>query len=709
MSIPVFEAIKKRKRTPKIYGLHTFGYSGSPISPSGPFRENILAFLRECAEPEEYNVDGMNIWCTFLLHETRGFLVPLYTIEESVEYSLSPFCDHCRCTGWSHHFVSKRKYHIIIPVDDDWNRPLDDHTFDQQTHLLHGLIHSNGFGHLLCINGIEGGSKYLYGREIMDLWDRICTNLKVRKITVEDQSKKRTMDLRLLHGISYGHSWFGRWGYKFCHGSFGATEYKYEIAIQVLSNLEIDSFIQDFSLSHQHRTIKQIACYYRDLSETKLLTMRDLLRFMLTRKFQAPVQKKQTTTTTTTNSYESSTRKVTQSKVVAKENSHLKYRKFENMAANDSRWPARRLEFAANVIVDALKEKKAFNKFKNCSMTRQEARDAARLHIGDTGLIDYVLKSLNNVIVGGQIVRRAVNPSTRVLEFSIHEVENGSGSGSGTGTIREDEGELAVISPKPASEKVTPAGEDVYEDVIYIYNNVLIGNHESKLVQLAIRTVLDSKHFVKEWPFLDPPDNLLRFVCRVNPFPGELEKTQIQFPKVMGEYITLPLHATIGILKAAVEMSMRKTYCAMEKLVIRSVKTMEEMEDEEVLFGLVQSGSEISLWGEGIDWEGELKHEGGAENWVVKCKCGTRDDDGERMVACDVCEVWQHTRCSGIGETEAVPPLFVCASCCASLMPTINQPQPSFDLDFLGTQLLISNGDGDHGDDDKRLVNTLFS
>lgn len=69
---------------------------------------------------------------------------------------------------------------MIIPVDDDWNKPLEEGVLDMQTHLLHGLIHCNGFGHLISINGIEGGSKYLCGRQIMDLWDRICTNLHAR-------------------------------------------------------------------------------------------------------------------------------------------------------------------------------------------------------------------------------------------------------------------------------------------------------------------------------------------------------------------------------------------------------------------------------------------------------------------------------------------------------------------------------------------------
>lgn len=69
---------------------------------------------------------------------------------------------------------------MIIPVDEEWDKPLHDGVFDMHTHLLHGLIHCNGFGHLLCINGLEGGSKFLSGKEIMDLWDRICTNLHTR-------------------------------------------------------------------------------------------------------------------------------------------------------------------------------------------------------------------------------------------------------------------------------------------------------------------------------------------------------------------------------------------------------------------------------------------------------------------------------------------------------------------------------------------------
>lgn len=54
---------------------------------------------------------------------------------------------------------------------------------------------------------------------------------------------------------------------------------------------------------------------------------------------------------------------------------------------------------------------------------------------------------------------------------------------------------------------------------------------------------------------------------------------------------------------------------------------------------------------------------GGFEDWVVSCRCGTRIDDGERMVACDVCGVWMHTRCHGMPDSEPIPEEFVCTKC----------------------------------------------
>ena len=51
---------------------------------------------------------------------------------------------------------------------------------ENNTHLLHAVVHSNGYGHLLRVNGREGGSKHLSGCHIMDFWDRFCKMLGVR-------------------------------------------------------------------------------------------------------------------------------------------------------------------------------------------------------------------------------------------------------------------------------------------------------------------------------------------------------------------------------------------------------------------------------------------------------------------------------------------------------------------------------------------------
>ncbi|RZC57937.1 hypothetical protein C5167_005243 [Papaver somniferum] len=627
---------KKRKVNDvnkKSYGFHTFGDPGCPCDFSGTFRDNIREFMQKCCEIEDWSVEGCPVWCTLLVDERRrnvgvgggdgdggggdgggGVVVPLYTIEESVKHSLQPFCDQCRCIGWSHHFVSKRRYHLIIPVENDWHKFPDKSLFDDhQTHLLHGLIHCNGFGHLLSINGFEGGSKFFCGREIMDLWDRICTALRARKITVEDVSKKRSMDLRLLYGVAYGHPWFGRWGYQFCHGSFGVTEHNYNTAIDMLSSFNLDKIVENFRGKDRNH-MEKIIRTYREMSETHLITIRDLI----------------------------------------------------------------------HVIVDALKEK-------GSGMSRQDLREAARLHIGDTGLLDFVLKSINNLIVGKYVVLRAMNLETRMLEFTIHELlgedacETPESSPDGPVAARHTTTSTTTTTTTTTATTTTThithdtPGLDVYSDVLYLYKELLLQGYDGKTItelsQLSTQAVLDSKHFVKEWPLRDEEDFFLRFVCRLKPslfeYGYEYKLNQSCSPPP-GELVVVPIHTTIGELKTEIESTLRDTYCLLESFRVTEIEGMEEFEDEEVLFGVVESGADLWVLGNGLG-EGSsdaLKYEGGVDSWTVDCSCGAKDDDGERMVACDICEVWQHTRCSGIADADAVPRLFLCANCNASLVPS---------------------------------------
>lgn len=55
------------------------------------------------------------------------------------------------------------------------------------------------------------------------------------------------------------------------------------------------------------------------------------------------------------------------------------------------------------------------------------------------------------------------------------------------------------------------------------------------------------------------------------------------------------------------------------------------------------------------------------EDWVFDCICGLfgQVDDGTHSVACETCNVWQHSKCLGITEEEAERPefQFICKSC----------------------------------------------
>jgi len=69
---------------------------------------------------------------------------------------------------------------MIIPNRDEWNEPLKRESLTLSSHLMHGLIHCNGFGHLLCINTDLDDPNHLSGDQIMDFWDRLCSTLHTR-------------------------------------------------------------------------------------------------------------------------------------------------------------------------------------------------------------------------------------------------------------------------------------------------------------------------------------------------------------------------------------------------------------------------------------------------------------------------------------------------------------------------------------------------
>lgn len=91
--------------------------------------------------------------------------------------------------------ICNKKYHFLVPsketigaCDGNWCSGQDNSAMSNKFnlvelkgHVMHGVFHSNGFGHLLCINGVEMGSD-LGGCQIMEFWNRLCAGLQARLV-----------------------------------------------------------------------------------------------------------------------------------------------------------------------------------------------------------------------------------------------------------------------------------------------------------------------------------------------------------------------------------------------------------------------------------------------------------------------------------------------------------------------------------------------
>ncbi|KAG9156983.1 hypothetical protein Leryth_009026 [Lithospermum erythrorhizon] len=399
-------SIKKRKQR-----HHDFtGFEKEEKLMKRPFRESILRFLNDFGVMQKYKVLGMSVWSVLLKVNLNGGIFQVFVVEETAELSTSPFCDHCKFSGWGHHFVSKRRYHIVIPAKAYWNKPLKADFEKISTHFLHGLIHCNGYGHLISING----SDCLTSNDVMNFWDHLCTILNTRKVSVKDVFKEEKMELRLLYGVAYGRCWFAKWGYGFGHGNDGSTEQEYETAVQFLSSLCLDRVVHDFKNSKNGRKINVIIDMYRNASAKSLITISDLLQYMLDSKscFVGIVG---TAATNYSKVFE-------RDKKVLEENPNSLDAFVSKLANNGCRWPSKRLKHALKIIVSLLEENKA-NGDERFGMSRYDLREEARKCIGDTGLIDFVLKSIRSFSVGNLVVSRSSNPMTRLLEFTIRETD----------------------------------------------------------------------------------------------------------------------------------------------------------------------------------------------------------------------------------------------------------------------------------------------
>lgn len=103
---------KKRKRCgERVFKLKTFGEQGYPIDFNyGSFRQNVKALL-EFGNAESVLWGGMSS-CSFQLqvHRNPPSHLLLFVIEEPIELSLNPHCNHCLYIGTHvilHHYLHR--------------------------------------------------------------------------------------------------------------------------------------------------------------------------------------------------------------------------------------------------------------------------------------------------------------------------------------------------------------------------------------------------------------------------------------------------------------------------------------------------------------------------------------------------------------------------------------------------------------------------
>ncbi|XP_030462757.1 PHD finger protein At1g33420-like [Syzygium oleosum] len=675
----------KRRVTADLSDFLTFPSSSSSSSTAaaagggrgaggaGPFRARVKEFLSRHAvppPPPSSLFPHLTTWPVLFRvgdvvtgggPDPSPATVCLDVVEEEVSRSRSVYCDQCRVVGWSGHPVCGKRYHFIIKADGSsiggHHKPCiccgdllhfsesrckscnhvmteDDvedwvfHQLENTTHLLHAVVHSNGFGHLLRVNGREGGSRFLSGCHIMDFWDRLCKTLGVRKVSVMDVSKKFGLEYRLLHAVTKGHPWYGEWGYEFGTGSFGITRDVYNRSVESLSSLPLSTFLSQGWNPSSH--LPDIISFYQSLSKHELVNIRDLFCFLLSLVHGA-----------------------------RKSSSRDGDAIFNKVRSRDcgalGSWTRSEVERVEEAIVRVLRAVSSSN-----WVSRRALRGAA-YRVASAELLDHCLRELRDKSVSSaMVISSRWNPDSDDFEYRL---EPGGTASTGNNA-----------SGKKSSFISRPSEDNLIRDLRYLYDSILHphkmlneGTHTTDYVEAAQR-LLDCKQFMKDYRAEEVPSTANPFsislVCQVELADHAMSSTTCPPP----ELIILSPNATVSDLKHEVARAFQDVYLMCRRFQADDLLDYRGVDDSTQVKYLTGLTNLVRVRGRCFVKNGVSKYrlERGLENWTVDCKCGAKDDDGERMLACDVCGVWQHTRCSGINDSESVPARFICSRCRSS-------------------------------------------
>ncbi|XP_043690688.1 PHD finger protein At1g33420-like [Telopea speciosissima] len=662
----------KRRVTADLYDFLTFpACSGDEISggdhPDGPFRLNVRSFLSKHAQlpPPSSLFPHLLTWqIVFRIGDLVGgpdsspAVVALDVVEEDVTRSRSVYCDQCRVVGWSGHPVCGKRYHFIIRADnnsiDGYYKPctscgdlvhlsdprckscnyvmtaddLEDWVYlqlEDTSHLLHGVVHSNGYGHLLRVNGREGGSRFLSGCDIMNFWDRLCRTLGVRKVSVMDVSKKYGLEYRLLHAITNGRPWYGDWGFEFGAGSFALTVDAYRKAVDTLSNLPLNLFL---SQARKPRTrLQDLISFYQAISESELVTIRDLFRFLTKLIHDAHKQRVYGTTCKKNGSSSSTVLCV---------------------------WTVADIERVEQAMIKVLR---AVGAGGNSRWVTWNTLRGAVSKVGPPELLDYCLKNL-----GGKLSRDNMavcsrcNPDTDAIEYRLE-------PGNVLTSIPGDSNSLSLN--RPSEEHLHRDLKFLFDSILHPQTMAIYGPQiVSDLALSSAAKLLDCKQFVKDYSKCNKTAIVNPFVIRLSCIVDLLDQPK-DYTAPPPELIVLSLNATVADLKVETMKVFQEVYVLFRRFQAEQLLDYGGVDDSTRVKFLVGINGSVRIRGRCLANHGlhRFRVERGVENWTVECTCGAKDDDGERMLACDTCGVWQHTRCAGIDDSVAVPAKFVCGRC----------------------------------------------
>lgn len=217
---------------------------------------------------------------------------------------------------------------------------------------------------------------------------------------------------------------------------------------------------------------------------------------------------------------------------------------------------------------------------------------------------------------------------------------------------------------QPSKEQVIHGLKYMYDSIVYPQTTTsYLSQATREMIMSSATRLLDCKHYVKDYK-PDKPETSSPFAiylwCHVEL--TDCSKDDLTLPP---ELLILPDNVSVADLKIEATKAFQEVYVMFKRFEAEEMLEYGPLDDSMTLKLLVGSRGSVKVRGRclGTHGIGRFRMERGTENWIVDCACGAKDDDGEKMLACDECETWQHTRCAGIDDQDEIPAKFVCTRC----------------------------------------------